>query len=203
MAMILVVDDKEEVCESIKSMLQSADNTVHTAQTVEDGVTCLRRCQGSDVHFHKRYGVAIIDLHFDNFEGTEQQKAEAGMQVVDAALRVPFLEPIVLTAFPSPKTAADALARGVFRYVTKLQSGDNNQQFTERLNEAVCLALDNRELMYTLDESLRELRASFESMEIQGAKGSAVDDARTYLDCAQRAYQIILKARGRNPSTKT
>lgn len=201
MAIILVVDDKEDVCDAIKSVLQSTDNSVHTAQTVEDGIACIQRCLSAHWDGSERYGVALIDLRFDNFKGTDQEKANAGMRVLEAALRVPFLEPIVLTAFPSSETAAEALAKGVFRYVTKLQSGEKNQQFMDRLEESVRLALDNRELMLTLYESLKELRASFESMEIQGAKGPAVDDARVYLDCAEKAYRIILKARGRNPST--
>lgn len=202
MAMILVVDDQEEVCESIKSILQSSENAVHTAQTVGDGAASLRRCMGGDWPFADRYGVAVIDLHFKNFEGTEQEKAEAGMRVVESALQVPFLEPIVLTAFPSQKTTAEALACGVFRYITKLQAGENKQQFTERLGEAVRLALDNREVMRTLHESLKMVRASIESMVLQGAKGPAVDDAQVYLDWAEKAYRIILRARGRNPSSQ-
>lgn len=202
MAMILVVDDKEDVCDTIKSALQGTDSTVHTAQTVEDGAGCLKRCMSGDWPFAETYGVAIIDLRFDNFNGTDQEKASAGMRVLDAALRVPFLEPIVLTAFPSSETAAAALAKGVFRYVTKLQAGENNQLFLDRLEEAVRLALDNRELIRTLHESLKELRASLEAMELQGANGPAVDDARVYLECAEKSYRIILKARGRNPSPR-
>lgn len=206
MAKILVVDDKMAACESIRSALEEFGHTVHTAQYVDDGVEALKRSAARGLAIEDRYAVAIIDLRFENFEGTEAEKETAGMQVVEAARKVPFLESIVLTAYPSEQTAAQALAQGIFRYVMKSEEergrtseSERHQLYMGRLVEAVELAIENRELMRTLAECLRELDELLEVLVSTGQQQKFVSDASFYLDTARKAYRTILEARGRDP----
>ena len=202
MALILVVDDREEACESIKASLQTRDHAVHTLQRVDDGIKALRHCRDrDDWPFDEPYAVAIIDLRFDKgYDGTDFEVA--GMHVVKEALQVPFLEPIVLTAFPSVVTAQEALEKGVFRYVTKAERLHDDEHFIKRLVKVVDLALENREVMKTLHESLAELRRCFRSMKSEKEKGTLLSAAEFYLGLAEKSYDIILRARGRHPSLR-
>jgi DNA-binding NtrC family response regulator len=189
MSRILVVDDDPDVCKSIQASLENRGHIVDSAQFVKHGITALVKIK--DAPEHETYAVSIIDLRFENFEGSEEEKDRAGLLVVDAAIKVPFLEAIVLTAYPSPITAAESLSQGVFRYITK------NEEFVRRLAEAVELAIENREVMRTLDECLRELSRSLAALKPRN--GPIADEAGNYLRWATEAYQRILKARGRHP----
>lgn len=193
MALILVVDDTEEVCESIQASLPSRDHIVHAVHAVQDGIDALRRSLAREP-----YAVAIIALRFDRgCAGADSETA--GMHVVKEALKIPFLEPIVLTASPSVVTAAEALERGVFACVTKAHGGRDGG-FVKRLVAVLDRALENREVMRTLDESLREVRHSFAEVADDGVKGAGFDAARLYFAFAERGHEFILRARGRLPA---
>ena len=202
MARVLIVDDNEEVCRCIKAVLEDAGHVVHSAQAVEAGIAALR---GSAEP--RPYEVALIDLRFENFGETDADKARAGMKVVEAALKVPFLEPIMLTAYPSHATAAEALAQGIFRYLTK--SGESASAlegapgFMETLVNAVQLAVDNRTVMKTLAECLAEARRCFQSIESEISNKALVDEVWNCITTAEKAHSIILRARGRNPASSS
>ena len=129
------------------------------------------------------------------------------MHVLEAAREVPYLEPIMLTAYPSATTSAQALSQGVFRYIMKGEEtagppGDDDvpKQFMRRLSRAVGLAVRNRDVMVTLSECLEQMQELVGNLERgQQSIASFLDDAATYLDVARKAYGRILKARGRHP----
>jgi CheY-like chemotaxis protein len=193
MALILVVDDTEEVCESICASLQSRDHVVHAVHAVQDGIDALQRSLACEP-----YAVAIVALRLSGgCVGTDSETA--GMRVVKEALQIPFLEPIVLTVPPSAVTAAEALQRGVFACVTRAESGCD-EDFLKRLVAVVERALENREVMRTLDESLREVRHSFAEVADDDVKGAGFAAARLYFAFAERGHEFILRARGRLPA---
>jgi len=191
MAKILVVDDRPDVCQTIEQTLERRGHSVHTAQTVRDGVEALKR----SVHDREPYEVAIIDLVFENYAGSDEEKRRAGMQVLSEAVKVPFLEPIMVTAFPSADTAAAAIPQGVFRYIEKEKG--NSTGFMDAVVDAVELAIDNREVFRTLDESLTQLRSSLE--ELKRSNQSLIGAAMNYVKFAENAYHVVLKTRGRHP----
>jgi DNA-binding NtrC family response regulator len=199
MALILLVDDRADTCKVLEEVLENHGHTVHTAQTVEDGLEAIR----GGVN---RYEVAIIDLRFDNYHGPETRPELAGMLVLEAALQVPFLEPIILTAFGSTENAAEALKKGVFRYITKgrgatkMQPGaEIDQRFMERLCGEVDQAVANRTVFVSLEECLESLRDSLNSLRGVSLDETLVDQAATYLHWAETAFGIILETRGRRP----
>ena len=199
MGKILVVDDHIGVCTAIRSRLEARRHAVHTAQTVDDGIAALQRA------FAERqwYEVAIIDLVFQNYSGPRQPPPwEPGMRVLEVALQDHFLEPIVLTAHPTVPTAAEALEKGVFRYVTKSAADDrlpNDLMFFRRLAETVQLAIETRQVFKELDERLSGLRDLLNALRSTGSNPDLIEVASEYLHSAEKAYAIILKARGRHP----
>ncbi len=114
---ILVVDDKEDVCLSLINLLKKS-YIVHSAQSVEKGIARLER----SVEMGRPYDVALIDMRFDNFE-PPSHRGRAGMLVLKAALKVSFLEAIVMTAFGEIGCAVEAMREGAFTYLEKGRSG--------------------------------------------------------------------------------
>jgi len=115
MTAILVIDDNEEVCRAVVSLLEPDGYVVHTAQRVEDGIQALDDAQKAG----KPYAVALVDMRFDNYAGSECERAIAGKQVMDAALRVPFIEVIVVTAYGDTNGDVDLMEAGAFAYLRK------------------------------------------------------------------------------------
>jgi DNA-binding NarL/FixJ family response regulator len=189
---IFIADDKELACESIKSVLAGANPSyvIHTAQRVEDAIKALKESQEK----HEPYGVVIVDLRFDNFEGSDSEKARAGMHVVKYARQIPFLEIIVLTAYPSSETTACALEEGVFSYLAKsdmVDKGTGAQAFFTALVNTVELAFTNRVVMKELDEAIKALEAGVNDIDL------LINRAKSYVKSAKKAYDIILETRGK------
>ncbi len=192
MAMILVVDDIEENCESIKGLLTTEGHRVHTVQRVSDGIEQLRACREAGWVFGEPYAVAIIDLMFTNYEGPGNETA--GIHVLAEALKVPFLQPIILTAYPSIETATEAYEMGAFGYVTKAKHGD--RPFIGRLADTMKRALEKRESMMTHYASLSMLKGALDSFRKDGIEGARLEDALNALRLVEAAYQSLLESLG-------
>jgi DNA-binding NtrC family response regulator len=184
MAKILVVDDELEVRRTFSTMLGRNGHEVVTAGDVQHGIEALQRARAE----RHPYEIALIDLRFENYLGTEHDKERAGMLVLDEALKDRFLEPIIMTAFPSVPTAREAVAKGVFRYLIK---GDN-ERGKSMLMEAVDLALAHHECLVSLAEAIGRL-------DVLAKKPD--DDSRIESQlCAKLAkesYTHIMRLRGR------
>ena len=110
------------------------------------------------------------------------------MLVLEEALKDCFIEPIIMTAFPSIGTASKAVARGVFRYLIK---GDNSKRQSSIL-EAVRLAVEHNENLQALDRAIVQLE-----------KVSTASDYDKCAECdlcvelAKQSFSDIMKLRGR------
>jgi CheY-like chemotaxis protein len=213
MAKILLVDDKEDVCRVIEEALRSDGHRLIIQHTVEDAVALIRRANKEGEPFE----VCLIDLRFDNYPGTEAQQAEAGMEVLDEALQVILLEPIILTAFGSIENAQKALAKGAFRHVSKPGESaaalKRDSTFTENLIEMVRVAVINRNIFSSLRDALLkiersqqevkqalvDLRSPFVDQRVLVIGSRFLSVASDYSTLARELYEKILAARGRDP----
>jgi len=184
MAKILVVDDELEVRRTFSTMLGRAKHEVVTAGDVQHGIEALQRARQE----RHPYQVALIDLRFENFEGTEHEKERAGMLVLDEALKDRFLEPIIMTAFPSVPTAREAVAKGVFRYLIK---GDNKHG-KSMLMEAVDLAHAHHECLVSLAEAIGRL-----DVLVRRTDDEAKTESQLCATLAKESYSHIMRLRGR------
>ncbi len=115
MGHILIIDDEEDVCMSCAKSLEGEGYTVHTAQSVKKGIETIKNSS----EMEEPYALALVDMRFKNFEGNEESQAHAGKLVVDAALKIPFLEVIVMTAYGDVENAVEMMGKGVYTYIDK------------------------------------------------------------------------------------
>jgi CheY-like chemotaxis protein/glycine cleavage system H lipoate-binding protein len=99
---ILVVDDEPPVCKSVSSALATEGYNVESALSAEDA---LKKAEGAD------YEVIITDLMMPGLSGMDLLKI-----VVE---RMPGTKVIMITGYPSVKSAVQAMSLGAFDYIPK------------------------------------------------------------------------------------
>jgi CheY-like chemotaxis protein/glycine cleavage system H lipoate-binding protein len=99
---ILVVDDEPPVCKSVSSALVTEDYAVDTALSAEEA---LRKAESSE------YDVVITDLMMPGLSGMDLLKM--------ASERMPGAKVIMITGYPSVKSAVEAMRLGAFDYIPK------------------------------------------------------------------------------------
>jgi CheY-like chemotaxis protein/glycine cleavage system H lipoate-binding protein len=99
---VLVVDDEEVVLSSVRKALRLDDLEVDTVQTAEEALARLAGCS---------YALVITDLMMPGMDGLELLRRLHGMN------RPP--EAIMITGYPTIRTALLARRLGAFEYVTK------------------------------------------------------------------------------------
>ncbi len=107
MSVILVVDDKEMLRDSVAATLSRAGFEVQVAQ---DGASALKSIRA------KRPDAVVSDLKMPGMTGIELLER---IRAVDEDLPV-----VLMTAFGSIDTAVDAMKHGAFDYLTKPFEGD-------------------------------------------------------------------------------
>jgi CheY-like chemotaxis protein len=99
---ILVVDDEPPVCKSVSSALVTEKYAVDTALSAEEA---LRKAEGTE------YDVVITDLMMPRLSGMDLLK------IVSESM--PRTKVIMITGYPSVKTAVEAMRLGAFDYIPK------------------------------------------------------------------------------------
>src|ERR1041384_3499478 len=99
---ILIIDDEEEIRESIELLLNSEGHTTHTAGDGEEG---LKKIEDN------LYDVVLLDLMLPGTSGMEVQK---DIKRVDPTLPVG-----IITAIGAHETEGAAIKEGSFDYIAK------------------------------------------------------------------------------------
>src|SRR5215471_7543619 len=134
---VLIVDDEEEIRESIELLLTSEGLTADTATTGEEG---LKKIEDN------LYDAVLLDLMLPGKSGMEVQK---DIKRIDPTLPV-----VIITAIAALETAITAIKEGSFDYVTKPW---NN----EKLVVIVRNAIKQRQLMSENLQLRRALKERF------------------------------------------
>ena len=114
---VLVVDDEDIVCESYKRVLSDAGYLVCTANNGRDAVAACR---------DQPFDVMLADLKMPDMDGLEVTRA--------AKEKLPQLQVLIITGYPTDQSAKEARALGVFDYLYKPLT-------PERLSEVTAAAL--------------------------------------------------------------
>jgi len=102
---ILIVDDEEDVRQTLSRRLEREGHQVDTAASQEEGVRALREAP-------KPYDVVLTDMLMED--------ADSGLVILKEAMaRDLFTEVIVLTAYGNVANAVECMKRGAFDYVEK------------------------------------------------------------------------------------
>jgi len=99
---ILIVDDEPPVCKSVSRALATEGYKVESALSAEEA---LKKAEGSD------YDVVITDLMMPGLNGMDLLKI--------VAERMPRTKVIMITGYPSVKSAVEAVRLGAFDYIPK------------------------------------------------------------------------------------
>ena len=193
MALILICDDEATASESIADALKRRGHRTLVASYVTDGINLLTQSCLPNWPHRDPIEVAIIDLQFgDNLDDT------SGLKVFEKAVQVPLLESIILTAHSSLETAKIAVRRGAFAYLDKGDHGGiGSNPFFETLGHTVEQALEMRERMRAIEDSLRELKTILGQFSQSPGLEQPAAVANMYLDAADKAYHAIRRARGK------
>ncbi len=139
---ILIVDDDEDICAYMQTMLVSAGYEVCT---LPDPTLAIEEIRAKDYH------VLIIDLMMPKMDGIELIKR---IRKVDSDIAV-----VVFTGYPSVETAIDALKLNVSDYVKKpFDINAFRDKIAEILKKKGLLVNPEEELHRTIGKTIRGLR---------------------------------------------
>src|SRR6185436_1892619 len=141
---VLIIDDEEEIRESIEMLLTSEGMTVDTASSGEEGLKKIEE---------NLYDVVLLDLMLPGKSGMEVQK---DIKRIDPTLPV-----VIITAIGALETAVTAIKAGSYDYITKPW---NN----EKLVVIVSNAIKQRQLMSENFQLRRALKERFGYSNIVG-----------------------------------
>lgn len=116
---VLLVEDEAIVRDGLKDWLTEDGYEVVTA---EDGE------QAIDIIGKQEFGVAILDLKLPGKDGIQVLKEAKGL--------IPTFKAIIITAYPSPETATEAMKAGALDYMIKPFAPDKLERLIEEALEA-------------------------------------------------------------------
>jgi len=132
---VLIIDDEEEIRESIEMLLTSEGLSTDTAATGEEG---LRKIE------ENHYDVALLDLMLPGKSGMEVQK---DIKRIDPTLPV-----VIITAMGAIEAAVTAIKEGSFDYVTKPWNNEKLLVIVQNAVKQRVLASENIQLRRALKE---------------------------------------------------
>jgi len=132
---VLIIDDEEEIRESIEMLLTSEGLSTDTAATGEEG---LRKIE------ENHYDVALLDLMLPGKSGMEVQK---DIKRIDPTLPV-----VIITAMGAIEAAVTAIKEGSFDYVTKPWNNEKLLVIVQNAVKQRVLASENVQLRRALKE---------------------------------------------------
>lgn len=102
MPRVLIVDDEPDHATMLRAILERSAARVEIALTAEEAIRLAAA---------ERFAVAIVDLRLPGRDGLAVMHALRRLQ--------PWVEVIILTAYPSPTTCRSALTEGAAAYLEK------------------------------------------------------------------------------------
>ncbi len=150
---ILVVDDEERMCESMRALLSQEGYEVDTAL---DGIEAIKKAQKG------RFDMVITDLRMSPIDGI---KVLEGVKEASPQTLI-----VILTAYATLDSAIEAIGKGAYDYLMKPVEFPDLKKTVERGMEKLEWERRQRELMIELREKnilleqrLRELDAVYEA----------------------------------------
>ncbi len=139
---ILIVDDDQDICEYMKTMLEA---TGYSVSTLSDPTLAVDRLRNEEFH------LLIIDLMMPKMDGIELIQK---IRKIDSDVAI-----VVFTGYASVETAVEALKLEVSDYVQKpFEIDDFREKIAEILKRKGLLLNPEAELHKTIGANIRRLR---------------------------------------------
>ena len=140
--LILIVDDDQDIRESLRDMLQHEGYCVHLAET---GADAIREVTAA------HYGAVILDIGLPDLDG------HAVLRAVSQA--DPQLPVIILTANGTEQNTIGPLTRGAFAYMVKPYSSAQVKAVIRRACDVRALSVKAEHVEHALSESEERFRS--------------------------------------------
>ncbi len=199
---ILIADDEERVCAPLLKELRKAfqrPDKVIAVDTVEEATS---EVQG--------YDVAVIDKRFTNFsprtskteDGVEVNFENAGILILEAAMKDPFTEAIIMTGFGDEVWAGEVLDRGAIGYVVKGPSNAQSAGFVQELISKIQKALRRQQIARNLYNLIQKCEETVNTLKDEVTPTSpGLASAKDSLAEARKLYNEFLEFRSRKAAS--
>jgi len=193
--LIFIADDAQEAIAAIRTELEPAYR-VHSTLHLSEAIDTLRDVRIHGKNLTDRYAVAIIDLEF---VVVGKVHSDAGIRILEEAIKDPFLEPIIFTGHGNEELAERASKLGMFRYIKKFERNTETSMATVR--EAVDFAVAHRqniiELKQCIDDFHHKMVLLSQSGDINKMQFKHLTEMHKH---GVRVFDGMLRARGRRPT---
>ena len=113
---VLIVDDEPIVRESIRDWLKDAGYHVYTAQSGEEALTLIEK---------QDFSIMVLDIRLPG---------KTGIKVLnEVKAQRPWIRSIIITAYPSAETIAEAKKLGAIDYLVKPVNPENLEKLIKEL----------------------------------------------------------------------
>ncbi|MEJ2738230.1 MAG: 4Fe-4S dicluster domain-containing protein [Dehalococcoidia bacterium] len=169
---VLIVDDEPIVRESIRDWLKDAGYHVYTAQSGEEALTLIEK---------QDFSIMVLDIRLPG---------KTGIKVLnEVKAQRPWIRSIIITAYPSAETIAEAKKLGAIDYLVKPVNPENLEKLIkEALGEAV-----SSEIAAEISD-LSEIIPEIPQAEIPVTKKTVVitkDNLRSMVESLGKEMEIV------------
>lgn len=141
---ILIVDDQQIVRDSLSDWFKQAGYPVTTASTAEEALEILEKHD---------FGIVIADIRLPG---------ETGLSILkEVRVKRPWIKSIVITAYPSPESAALARKLGAIEYLAKPVSPDDLEKLVSEALSSTSEATVSTSIYRITTPETRRINQSF------------------------------------------
>ncbi len=144
---ILIVDDDESMCKTMKNIFEVKNYSVETVQTGKEAIAANKK---------KPFNIAVLDLRLPDMDGISVL-AQLSKENADIGI-------IMITGFASLETAVDALTKGAAAFIVKPLNMDEVLNTVNKVLEKQRLIRQKQEVEEQLRESELRHRMVLSSM---------------------------------------
>ena len=159
---ILIVDDDENICRSLRLIFRKKGYEVETAGT---GREAIEKAQ------EKSFNLALVDIRLPDTAGTELLAPLKELH--------PDMAVILVTGYASLETAVQALNEGALAYITKPLNMDEVLATVREALEKQRLVIENRSLYQEAQRELTERKRAEEALKVYSERLEEMVDQRT------------------------
>ena len=166
---VLVVDDEPIVRESIRDWLEDAGYQVATAETGEEALEMVEK---------QDFSVMVLDLRLPGKSGITVLK--------EVKTQRPWIKSIIITAYPSAETTAEATKLGAIDYLIKPVAPDDLERLVRETLSAV-----GREPTVTTEVEIRPKPPVVEVVEVKKAFVITKDSLKSMVEGLAKEREVV------------
>jgi len=166
---VLIVDDEPIVRESIRDWLKDAGYQVATAETGEEALEMIEK---------QDFSVMVLDIRLPGQTGITVLK--------EVKAQRPWIKSIIITAYPSAETTAEATRLGAIDYLIKPVAPDDLERLIQETLDSV-----GREPTVTTEVEIRPKPPVVEVVEVKKSLVITKDSLRFMVESLAKEMEVV------------